>query len=111
MDYKKLVRDEIPEIIVKDGHIPETRTLGDEEFLKALWQKLLEEAKEAQATTSRAELLEELADLTEVIRTIGQTASITPEEIEQVRVKKETKRGGFSKRIFLIRTTDPSENP
>ena len=33
--YKKLVRDKIPDIILKEGSLPTTRILDDKEYIKA----------------------------------------------------------------------------
>ena len=44
--YNKLVRDRIPEIVENDHKTCVTRTLNDEEYLKCLKSKLLEECHE-----------------------------------------------------------------
>lgn len=44
--YKKLVRDYIPDIIKDNGEVPIVRILDDEEYLKELNKKLLEEVNE-----------------------------------------------------------------
>ena len=44
--YNKLVRDNIPDIILKDNELPSTRILGDEEYIKELDRKLMEEVNE-----------------------------------------------------------------
>ena len=44
--YNKLVRDKIPEIILKDNELPSTRILSDEEYIKELNRKLQEEVNE-----------------------------------------------------------------
>ena len=44
--YNKLVRDRIPEIILKDNELPTTRILDDEEYIKELNRKLQEEVNE-----------------------------------------------------------------
>ena len=41
--YNKLVRDKIPEIILKDNELPSTRILNDEEYIQELNKKLQEE--------------------------------------------------------------------
>lgn len=100
-EYNKLVRDKIPEIIVVDGYIPETRILEDDtEYLVALTDKLGEEAAEVKDNPS----VEELADALEVLHSIGKALGYTPDQLEAARVKKAEERGGFDSRIFLIRT-------
>jgi len=61
--YNKLVRDNIPEIMIKNGAKPVTRILTEEEYLKELNKKLLEEVNEYLESGS----IEELADIEEVI--------------------------------------------
>ena len=39
--YKKLVRDKIPDIILKEGSLPTTRILDDKEYIKSLNKKLM----------------------------------------------------------------------
>lgn len=95
--YHKLVRDYIPEIIVSDGKTCIWTTLSDEEYLALLDQKLNEELAEYQQSKS----LEELADLLEVMRAVIKARGWTLEELEQVRVEKANKRGGFDKKILL----------
>ena len=45
--------------------------------------------------------LEELADLLEVMQAVVKARGWTLEELEQVRVEKAAKRGGFEKKILL----------
>ena len=44
--YNKLVRDNIPEIIINNGEHPITRILNDEEYKLELEKKLFEEVRE-----------------------------------------------------------------
>ena len=60
-------------------------------------QKLDEELKEYQESKS----MEELADLLEVTRAVALARGSSREEVEQIRIKKAEKRGGFEKRILL----------
>ena len=95
--YNKLVRDRIPEIILKDNELPSTRILNDEEYIQELNKKLQEEVNEY----LEAENIEEMVDILEVIRTILDYKGVTYEEIEEKRIKKATKRGAFKEKIYL----------
>ena len=104
MQYHKLVRDRIPEIIESDGKICDWETLSDADYLSLLEEKLNEELAEYQQSKS----LEELADLLEVMHAVLKARGWTWEELEQVRAKKAAKRGGFEKKILLkaVRETE-----
>ena len=95
--YHKLVRDRIPELIRRDGGMPQTRRLSDEDFATALAQKLVEEAEEFAATPTP----EELADVLEVIHALAQLAGISVDEVETLRRAKAAERGGFDERLML----------
>ena len=96
--YNKLVRDNIPEIIVAQGDIPVTKTLNDAEYFQALNLKLQEEVAEYFAGFC----IEEIADVLEVIHAIIEHKGISFDEIEQIRKNKKDERGSFYKRINLI---------
>lgn len=97
MMYQKLVRDNIPAIIEKNGETCVTRTLSDKEYEDALMNKLHEEV---------AELLEAYTakDVMEVLYAMGKTCAVSKREIEQVRSQKASEKGIFSKKIFLVST-------
>ena len=95
--YRKLVRDKIPDIIEKDGKQCVCSILSDEDYLLMLDQKLNEELQEYQESKS----LEELADLLEVIHAVVLARGSSMDEVEQIRIQKAEKRGGFKKRILL----------
>ena len=95
--YNKLVRDRIPEIIKGNGQECVTEILSDEEYIKALDEKLREEMEEYQRDKS----IDELADLLEVVYSVAKARGWSVEELEEVRKNKSEKRGGFEKRIFL----------
>ena len=95
--YNKLVRDNIPSIIEKNGEIPITRILDDEEYKKLLDEKLIEELNEYIKSNDE----EELADLVEVIYAILDYKNIKLEDFEKIRISKKEKRGGFKNKIFL----------
>lgn len=95
--YNKLVRDNIPEIMINKGCKPVTRILNDEEYLLELNKKLLEEVNEY-LTDNNAE---ELADIKEVFLAILKAKNISEEELENIRIDKATKRGAFNEKIYL----------
>lgn len=95
--YNKLVRDNIPDIIEKNGEVPITHILNDEEYLKELNIKLLEEVNEYLESGS----LEEIADIEEVILAIIAAKKVSKEVFDGIRDDKVKKRGAFKKRIYL----------
>lgn len=92
----KLVRDNIPQIILADGKTPITRILTDEEYLVELDKKLTEEVAEYQADKS----LEEMADVLEVLLAICEARGHSVEQLMEVRNQKREQRGGFKQKIF-----------
>ena len=98
---KKLVRDRIPEIIKKDGRIPKTRVLTLEEYQKELFLKLKEEVEELIRAENHGALIEELADVSEVLDAIGKATAISKAAVADAKQKKREDRGGFEKRIYL----------
>ena len=99
--YNKLVRDKIPQVIAGSNATPITRTLSDDEFVKELKLKLIEEAKELVAAESREDKVAELADIVEVTKKIMRVEGVTWDESEVVRIQKLADRGGFEDKIFL----------
>ncbi len=99
--YNKLVRDKIPEIILNNGEKPYTRILSSEEYNIELKKKLIEEALEMQDSQNAEMLLEELADVIEVVKALAKFNNKTLEDILKIADTKNTKKGSFDKRIFL----------
>jgi predicted house-cleaning noncanonical NTP pyrophosphatase (MazG superfamily) len=100
--YHKLVRDNIPAIIQKDGKTCEVVTLGDKEYLDALNAKLGEELKEYQEDRS----IEELADVQEVINALVKANGLSLKEFDDLREKKRLSNGGFDKKLMLLSVDD-----
>jgi predicted house-cleaning noncanonical NTP pyrophosphatase (MazG superfamily) len=98
--YKKLVRDNIPNIIKGNNEEPIFRVLSDEEYKKELEKKLIEECNEVLNSNSD-DRIEELADLLEVMISLAELENNTFDDIEKVRILKKDKRGGFSNKIYL----------
>ena len=97
--YNKLVRDKIPENIDSmEGRKATWRIMDNDEYIKELNKKLLEEAHEFIEENA----VEELADVMEVIQNIMRAKNISYEEVEKIQEMKREKKGGFSNRIYLI---------
>ena len=105
MQHNKLVRDNIPDIIRKNGDVPITRTLTDTEYTLELYKKLDEEVNEYFSDKN----IEELADILEVIFALAETHGVSKEDLMKVYKKKHDERGGFERRIFLIEAKNNEE--
>ncbi|MBT9523419.1 MAG: nucleoside triphosphate pyrophosphohydrolase [Dechloromonas sp.] len=105
--FRKLVRDKIPESIINKGEQVTQVTLRGENLLAALKAKLIEEAMEVADSTSTTEIVEELADVQEVIHAISKHVKITKANVESVRKEKREKRGGFDAAKVLVKTSAP----
>lgn len=96
--YNKLVRDKIIDIIEKDGHKANWHTIeSDEEYLKALNDKLQEEVDEYRESSD----IEELIDVVSVVLAILKVDGSNLGELIEWLDEKEEQRGAFNKRIFL----------
>lgn len=98
-EYDKLVRDRIPEIIMRAGHKPSFRRVQGEELKRYASAKILEEAKEF----SQSGELDELVDLLEAIYFRFQLEGILPQEAHERMAKKRHERGGFEGGVVLER--------
>ncbi len=97
MEYRKLVRDLIPEIILRKGDKVTSHIADDLEYREALFKKIAEEVAECAAKPSA----EEMADILEVLRALANYYGINWETVEDTRLQKAKERGGFTKRIIL----------
>lgn len=97
MKYNKLVRDKIPEYIRSKGGIPIIHIADNGEYWEKLKEKLQEEIKEF----FENEVLEEMADIQEVIEAICVYKNFSKENIDLERRKKNEERGMFKKKIIL----------
>jgi predicted house-cleaning noncanonical NTP pyrophosphatase (MazG superfamily) len=104
--YNKLVRDIIPEIIASTGKQYSTRILENNEYITELKKKSREELEEYIKADSDEAAIEEIADLLEVIHSLAKVHGSSIEEVEQVRKEKFKERGGFDKRILLVKVED-----
>lgn len=91
-----------------DGRNFATEIYSPQEFRQALLNKLVEEAEEARsAATSNSNydaLLNELADLYEVIDVILATYQLDKNQLLTTQLSRQQERGGFSKQLKLLWT-------
>ncbi len=104
--YNKLIRDNIPAKIAAAGAECETRILSDQEFERELIKKVEEEASGMSAATTKEELIEEIADVLDVITEVKLLKGITDLEIRAAQEKALQKKGGFTKKLFLLWSSD-----
>jgi predicted house-cleaning noncanonical NTP pyrophosphatase (MazG superfamily) len=104
----KLWRDKLIEIMENEcGSRIHWRYLNDVEFNEKLREKLLEEAQEVITAQNRNALIEELADLFEVVDTLSSTNGISKDEIIAAQTKKREERGGFASKRFVETAEHP----
>lgn len=97
MNYNKLVRDRIPEIIEKSGKRAFCRILSDEEYIAELERKLDEEVAEFHLRKN----IEELVDIMAVIEALSKVYGGGSYELQNLHRQKMLSRGGFDLKIFL----------
>ena len=99
----KLVRDLIPAIIQNSGKVPITMELATTDLCAALKRKAIEEVGEL-CEAEHEDLLEEIADVYEVLLSIAQTQGVDWSSIEKIAEAKRFERGGFMNAIWLLET-------
>lgn len=100
-EHNKLIRDKLLSAIADSGCQYEIEILSKTEYLKALKKKLVEEADEVTTAVSHPEIIEELADLQEVIDTLLSVLNISQDEIFRKQKLKREEKGGFEGKICL----------
>jgi predicted house-cleaning noncanonical NTP pyrophosphatase (MazG superfamily) len=101
----KLVRDNIPDLMITDGQHPVVRTIEGEELLDATELKIREEVKELINAEPDGKV-EELADVLEIIKFYQQQLCITDEQLKLAQDQKRILKGGFQKALFLKRSEE-----
>lgn len=101
--YNKLVRDRIPEIIRANDQECQIKILSDADYIQALRDKLIEEAREV-AEADGDDLIKELADLYEVIDVMIDMMGINPIDVKERQTLRRKQRGGFDHKIQLVWT-------
>ena len=108
---EKLIRDKLVDIMRASGLTVFPRTLEPEEFVSCLKAKLIEEAEEVSASTGRDDLVDELADVLEVLSALAAAHDIPQAELEARRAAKRAERGGFDARIYNLAVEAEADCP
>ena len=96
--FNKVVRDLVPDVILARGEKVIASRLEGELLIKALREKLVEEAYDLEAIVS------ELADVKEVVDALIEHLKVPKKRIATAQSQKRTTRGGFSKGLVLVET-------
>ena len=108
--FEKLIRDRLPEIMRAQGQRVIDRPLDQAAYLAELKKKLVEEAAEAAAADADS-LVEELADVLEVVVALGRACGKDAVEIEAKRLEKRAERGGFEQRTYVVSVEAEAGSP
>ena len=104
IEFNKLVRDKIPDNIKARGENVELLRLEGEALIAALKRKVVEEAFEVVDSKTTQQMVEELADLREVMDALKNQLGISEKDVKKVQNSKAKSRGGFNEGLMLTRT-------
>ncbi len=107
----KLVRDKVKDIFEKDNCTVYVKELSDDEYIQALHDKLYEEVEELCDVESKEELIEEMADIFQVLETICTMADVSVESIIKTQEEKLEKKGGFQDGLFIDYIEHAEDHP
>ena len=99
--YNKLVRDKMVERSEATGSIVHWQKLNDKDFEQALRIKCMEEAEEIFSAGTKQDLLEELADMLEIMNAFCDIYEVTLQDVVAIQKEKYQERGGFKDHIFI----------
>ena len=107
LEFNKLVGDNVIPRLIERNIAFESRMLeDDDEFERELVKKVIEEAGEIRDSSDREELIKEIADLVDVVDALRKLNEISDEELAVALATRREKRGGFSKRQYVLWTED-----
>ena len=104
--YRKLLRDKIPKRISQSGGKYVVKTLSVFSFKKELLKKVEEEASGLANAKVKSEIVAESGDLLDVLGEVRKAFGITPAQLKNSRKKEMERKGGFSKRTYLLWAED-----
>lgn len=108
--FAKLVRDNVWQWHIDAGHVIKGEQLTAKQLRKSLCAKLHEEADEMDGALSREELIEEIADVRQILDDLCEEAKITNEDVARVQHEKLNRKGGFRGGRYIETLSIPGEN-
>lgn len=106
-EFNKLVRDKVVDNIKYEGEVVNSARLSGEHLLRALKEKLIEEAFEVLDAIDLDSIIDELADVSEVIDGILSNLDESRDKLLQRQKQKREKAGGFKDGTILLETKNP----
>ncbi len=101
-EHNKLIRDNIPDILIKKDINCKFHIADNKEFENSLYDKLIYELQEFKNNPC----VDELADMLEVIDAIRSFHKISLDELKSVKLKKYQELGSFRRQIILDTTEE-----
>lgn len=108
-EFNKLVRDGIVPRVESQGEYVVSYQATETEHRQLLKRKLVEEAIEVLEAEGEGAIIEELADVEEVLLALRTALEIDQDAITRIQDAKRGKRGGFGDRSVLIQTGGQQE--
>ena len=109
--FEKLIRDRIYTKMLNQNSVVRLKQVSSQSQLLYYYKaKLVEESNEASSAQSEQDLVEELADLVEIIHGIAYVIKTDFEAIEKVRLSKRQANGGFVQGIIVDTVQIEEEN-
>jgi len=103
-EFNKLVRDKIKDNILDKGESVDYTRLDGEHLLQAMKNKLIEESFEVLDAKEQDSIIDEIADVSEVVEAILCQLGVQKSEVEERRAIKKEKSGGFDEGLILLKT-------
>lgn len=106
-EFNKLVRDKVPSTIERGGEVVSKARLLGEYLLRALREKLIEEVFEVLDAVDQESIVDELADVIEIVDEIISQLGVSRAELLQRQDQKRERSGGFKDGLVLLKTENP----
>lgn len=83
--------------------MPIIKVLKNKEYLSALKSKVVEEGEELIKAKNKKDIINEIINIQELLDALVLELKLSKTEIKNLQKIKNKKRGGFKKKLFLIR--------